>query len=128
MKNLIGFFLIAFLVIACKSKAPNPTTGATYSNVNVEEAKVMISENSDLVILDVRTPGETAEGMIENAIEIDYKSSDFDSKIMELDKNKSYLVYCRSGGRSVSASEKMIAVGFTKVTNMEGGYMAWSEK
>ena len=66
--------------------------------------------------------------MIENAIEIDYKSSDFESKIAKLDKSKSYLVYCRSGGRSVGASEKMIAAGFTEVTNMEGGYMAWSEK
>ena len=128
MKNYVAICLISLLAIACKSKVANPDTGATYSNVNVDGAKEMIQNNKDLVILDVRTPEETAEGMIENAIEIDYKASDFDAKIKELDKDKSYLVYCRSGGRSVSASEKMIAAGFKNVTNMEGGYMAWSEK
>ena len=113
------------IIIGCAGQNGGSSDGITYKNIDVAGAKTAIASNSNLVILDVRTPGETAEGMIPNAIEIDYKSSDFDSKIAALDKNKSYLVYCRSGGRSVGASKKMIKAGFKDVTNMKGGYSAW---
>ncbi len=127
MKALIIIFGIILIGIGCKSKVSNKETGATFKDVDVKEANAMIAQNKDLVILDVRTPEETDQGIIPNAIIIDYHNSNFDSEIAKLDKSKPYLVYCRSGGRSVGASNKMIDLGFTDVTNMKGGYTAWSK-
>ena len=127
MKILLTLSVLMVLGLGCKSKVSNQQTGVTFKDVDVAEANKMIAQNKDLVILDVRTSEETDLGIIPNAIIIDYKNSSFDSEIAKLDKSKSYLVYCRSGGRSVGASNKMIDLGFTDVTNMKGGYSAWSE-
>jgi len=127
MKNLIAIFILLILGIGCKSKVNNQQSTVTFKNVDVATANKMIANNKELVILDVRTPQETALGTIPNAIIIDYKASDFDEKISILKKTTPYLVYCRSGGRSAGASTKMINAGFTNVTNMEGGYNAWSK-
>ena len=80
----------------------------------------------DVVILDVRTPGETAAGMIEGAVEIDFRGDNFKDQISALDKDKTYLVYCKSGGRSASACEIMQEMGFEKLYNLDGGYTRWS--
>lgn len=127
MKIFIALIVIAFIAYGCKDKLATNTNDVqlTHKNVDVHEAKTMISQNPDIVVLDVRTPGETAQGMIQNAIEIDYNGSDFAGKVSKLDKSKTYLVYCKSGGRSARASKQMINAGFTDVTNMKGGYSAW---
>ena len=125
MKIVFGFFLFALITFSCKDKLVESTGQVMYKNIEVAGAKQYIINSPNLVILDVRTPGETKDGMIPNAIEIDYKNSNFETEINKLDKSKSYLVYCRSGGRSVSACEMMSAAGFTDLTNMEGGYSAW---
>lgn len=84
----------------------------------------MIQDNNP-IILDVRTPEEFNEGHIENAINIDVNADDFTKEIADLDRNANYLVYCRSGRRSLLATQIMKNQGFTNVTNMEGGYNAW---
>ena len=127
IKYLFAVSVILMIVTSCKSKVTNSETGNTFKDVDVAVANTMISQNKDLIILDVRTPEETDLGIIPNAIIIDYHNSNFDSEISKLDKSKSYLVYCRSGGRSVGASNKMIATGFSDVTNMKGGYTEWAK-
>jgi len=100
-------------------------------DIKTESAEKMISanmSNSDFVILDVRTPEEFAEGFIAGAENIDIKSQDFNEKLDKLDKNKTYLVYCKRGGRSSKASEVMKSKGFGKVYNMLGGFMKWKEE
>jgi rhodanese-related sulfurtransferase len=75
----------------------------------------------------VRTPGEVSEGYIDGAtLFIDYNGSNFESKISKLDKSKSYVIYCRSGGRSARASELMASKGFKKLYNLEGGISNWT--
>lgn len=96
------------------------------TDVKVEEFKTLMTE-SNVVVLDVRTPKETAEGMIEGAIEIDVKAADFKEKIKALDKDKKYLVYCRSGRRSVVACNAMEEGGFEKLVNLKGGFKAWKK-
>jgi len=127
MKNIILTFSIlsTLFIISCTSPAPNENAKRT--DVNVEEFKTLMTE-SNVVVLDVRTPKETAEGMIEGAIEIDVKASDFKEKIQQLDKDKKYLVYCRSGRRSVTACTAMEEVGFENLVNLKGGYKAWMHK
>ena len=80
----------------------------------------------DVVIVDVRTPAEVTQGAIKGAINIDVNSPGFIQKISELDKTKTYLVYCRSGARSARACNSLAGVGFTKLFNLQGGYLAWA--
>jgi len=125
MRFLTLIVSITLVISACKSNTTNSSAG--FSNTTVEGAKKMIKNKPDLVIIDVRTPEEIAEGHIDGAIGIDVKADDFKEKVSILKKDKEYLVYCRSGRRSVIASQIMVDQGFKHVTNMEGGYLEWEE-
>jgi rhodanese-related sulfurtransferase len=95
--------------------------------INQQDFKAMQSK-PDLVVLDVRTPGEVSEGIINGAtMFLDYNSSDFEQQLDALDKSKTYLVYCRSGNRSGKACHTMLDKGFKQVYNLEGGISAWSD-
>lgn len=72
-------------------------------------------------LIDVRTKEEYDQSHIENAINIDIYSPSFEGKITELDKTKSYLVYCTSGSRSMHAVMFMRKNGFENVENLGGG-------
>lgn len=91
---------------------------------------VMVSntQNSQFKILDVRTPEEFNSGHLMGAVNIDIRSSDFDSKIDSLPKTDKYLVYCRTGHRSSNALNIMKGKGFTDVYNMVGGITKWNEE
>src|SRR6056297_2018836 len=78
-------------------------------------------------ILDVRTPQETAEGVIEGAVLMDFYEDDFAQSFQKLDKEKPVYVYCAKGGRSSNAAEMMVEAGFVKVYNLDGGMSAWKE-
>ena len=120
MKKVIAFTIVPMLLLlsAC---------GGSSVKVNNLDANAFASDiqNPGVVVLDVRTAGEFASGHIENAINIDVESSDFDSQIAKLDKKVEYAVYCHSGRRSGIATEKMAKSGFEKVTNLNGGIQAW---
>lgn len=104
----------------------NTSQSQNIKNINVNEAEKIIKETKDVVVLDVRTPAEYAEGHLENAMNIDIYSNTFDADIAKLDKAKTYIVICRSGGRSASACEKMDKIGFKTLHNVQGGFTAWS--
>lgn len=95
-----------------------------FTNASVEEFAILMNEKN-VIVLDVRTPRETALGIIEGAIEIDIKNPSFVDQINKLDKDKTYLVYCRSGRRSVTACNAMSELGFGHLYNLVGGYGAW---
>jgi len=95
----------------------------TYRNVSVAEAKAMIESNPSLLILDVSSEGEYAQGHMKGAINIPL--SDLPGRIGEFDVNSPILVYCRTGRRSAQACSALVERGFTKVHNMEGGLLAW---
>lgn len=97
-------------------------------DISPEEAFGIIgtSQISDYpVILDVRTPEEYDGGHIRNAININLNSPDFNDEINKLDKNKTYIVYCRSGSRSNAARNIMEDSGFRHILNMTGGINDW---
>jgi phage shock protein E len=97
-----------------------------FSNLDVKSFAEKIMKDKEVIILDVRTPAEFAEGAIKGAINIDVNASNFKEKVSTLDKEKSYLIYCRSGMRSVKACNLMAENGFNKMFNLLGGYQAWS--
>ncbi len=79
----------------------------------------------DAVRLDVRTPAEHAEGHIPDSLNINVMDGDFAAKVAELDRDKTYYVYCRSGGRSGNACGAMGQMGFSKLHNLTGGMLGW---
>ena len=83
------------------------------------------SHSENPVVIDVRTPEEYAGGYIRGAINIDYRAADFRDKIVKLDKDKQYIVYCRTGVRSSEARDIMEEIGFKHVINMTGGITEW---
>ena len=97
-------------------------------DVTPQEAFVLVKDNQgnpDFVILDVRTPEEFAGGYIENAVNLDYHSETFRDELGELDRHKTYLVYCHGGNRSGKALSIMDELGFREAYNMSGGIAEW---
>ena len=92
-----------------------------------EEWALQLANDSNAVILDVRTDVEVAEGIIPNAIHLDiYKGQEFINELETLDKTKNYYVYCRSGNRSGQACAIMEQLGFNNAYNLEGGMLQWT--
>lgn len=120
MKNIFIVLFSVFLVISCK-----PQENDKIKIVTKAEFKTAIE--SDVQLVDVRTPQEFKDGYIKNAININIYDADFETKIQSLDKTKPVYVYCKSGGRSQQAAHKMIDLGFTEVIDLQGGYMAWDK-
>ena len=122
MKKIINYSsLIILLFTASCTKSQN------FKSVEVSEFKSTLEKNSDAQLLDVRTPGEYAGGYINNAQNIDWNGSDFDTQVAALDKSKPVLVYCLAGGRSKKAASHLSALGFKTVMELDGGYLAWSK-
>jgi phage shock protein E len=96
-------------------------TKKNYENVGGSAFRKLKEENPSAVLLDVRTADEFKQGAIKGAINIDIMNSAFNQKIAQLNKDKTYLVYCRSGNRSGSACAAMANLGFTKLYNLSGG-------
>ena len=78
-------------------------------------------------ILDVRTPEEVAEGHLLGSTTVNFLSPDFSTEIQALSKNKTYLLYCRSGTRTRKAADAMQKMGFKHVYMLEGGINAWKD-
>ncbi len=92
-----------------------------------EEWAAQLAKDGNAVVIDVRTDAEIADGIIPNAIHIDiYKGQEFVNELEELNKNKNYYVYCRSGNRSGQACNIMKQLGFENTYNLEGGMLDWS--
>ena len=113
MPNIRKSFILSLFIIfiiSCSNKG--------YKNINLKKAVKTINTSTNLILLDVRTAEEYSSGYIPNSINIDVLSSDFKSKIELLDKNKEYLIYCRSGNRSAIASSIMATNGFIEIYNL----------
>ncbi len=98
------------------------------TTIDAETAFKLIESNknnSNFIIIDVRTPDEYAEGHIENSRLINYYSGDFKNRLDKLDKNKEYFIYCRSGSRSGRTLQIMKELKFKQVYNLGGGIISW---
>ena len=118
MKKVIALIAAALLLAGCSSSS-------SANNLSVDEFSAKAAEPG-VVTLDVRTPGEFAEGYIEGARLIDFQSGNFENEIATLDKSATYAVYCRSGNRSGQAVKVMQDAGFTNVFHMNGGVIDWA--
>lgn len=97
------------------------------ANLSQAEWREKLAQDKNAVVLDVRTwPELNEEGIIPNAIHLDiYMGRQFIDALNQLDKNKNYYVYCRSGNRSGQACSIMEQMGFKNAYNLLGGMLEW---
>lgn len=99
-------------------------SGASEFNVTPERFEQLTKEK-DIVVLDVRSKFEFGGDKIPGAQNISYTASDFRERVGQLDKDKTFLVYCATGSRSSGASKVMKELGFKKIYNLSGGIEHW---
>lgn len=121
MKFLHLYFLvISFAISSCN--------GQTSKNIETIEATAFakkINETPKAQILDVRTPEEFTLGHIDDATNVNILADDFVANIKNFDKSKPVFVYCKSGGRSQKAANKLQELGFKTIYNLDGGILKW---
>ena len=101
------------------------TADGALTTVTPNDAADVIASDSNVIVVDIRTPEEYAAGIIEGAVNIDFYETDFASQLDALDKDTHYVVYCRSGNRSGQAMGTFADLGFTEVTEVDGGIVDW---
>jgi phage shock protein E len=135
LRTLLALMLVgaALVVAGCGGSATaepattetQATSAAPVTLLAPQDAEALIGGDEDVRVLDVRTPEEYAEGHVAGATLIDFYEPDFADRIGELDRNATYVVYCRSGNRSGQATALMAEQGFTSVNDVDGGVVAW---
>ena len=126
IKLSIIFMTILMMFNACSNRPHD--SKIIIRDISTQAAYQLISENENsksFKILDVRTSAEYKRGAIENAINLNYNSSDFEEQLEKLDKTSTYLIYCQYGGRSKRALEIMEELGFQKAYNLSEGIIGW---
>ena len=103
---------------------PDGPTASLVQLVDVPAAQALAADPS-VVVIDVRTPAEFAEGHIDRAVSVDFDAPGFGDRIAEFDHSATYLVYCHSGNRSGQATAVMADLGFANVNDLEGGISVW---
>ena len=86
--------------------------------LSIEKFEKMMSKKKNRLV-DVRTPEEVSEGQIAGALNINFLGENFASEIQNLNKNETYLLYCRSGARTRKAADAMQKMGFKHVYMLE---------
>lgn len=122
----VGVLIVALIVWGIFQFA----SGSVFRQVSPTEAHKLIVEHKsdpDFIVLDVRTPEEFAQGHLpeKTPINLDFYAPDFREKLSQLDRGKTYLVYCRTGHRSGETVNFMKELGFRRVYDLQGGLTAW---
>lgn len=118
---LVILLVTALGVGACTQQ--QEATQGTYVDVSPAEARELIDENPDLIIIDV-SPAY-AGGHLPGAINYYLGDGSLDNAIPTLDKSKKYLVYCHVDSVAIQGAQKLVDAGFQNVYRLEGNYSAW---
>jgi rhodanese-related sulfurtransferase len=120
------------LVMGCATgNVAGKTQAQVLEDVSPVEAYGIIQKNenkTDFKVLDVRAEYEFKSGHLANAENIDYFDANFRDELNALNKNDTYVIYCKSGSRSGKAFQMMKELGFTHVYNIIGGIMNWEKE
>ncbi len=128
MKNLpISLFIAIALLFSCKNNSQSNDKNTTVEVINPTDFKAKV-DNKTVQLIDVRTPEEYDAGHLKNSKNINFYEDNFMTQMETLDKTQPVYVYCKSGGRSGKASTKLKEAGFTKVYDLDGGFLAWSKE
>lgn len=108
---------------------PKPQTLAARAAATVKQAapadayKALVAAHGKITLIDVRQPEEFYGGHAAGAVL--QPLPDLATWSAKLDKQAAYMIICHSGNRSAKACAALVAAGFTDVTNIQGGTMAW---
>lgn len=108
----------------CAGAEVGVSSDESFKRIDQTEAMEMMESETDFVILDVRTEAEFAEGHIPGAVNVPVESIGGEPPSQLPDKDQLIMVYCRSGNRSVTASEKLVDLGYTNIVEF-GGINTW---
>ena len=125
-KRIISLYLctLLYLLLLSGCSQSETITETNYMQITAKEAKNIMDNETDYIILDVRTEEEFSEGHINDAILIpDYEIADKAEEILT-DKDQLILVYCRSGRRSKLAADSLVTMGYTNIKEF-GGIIDW---
>lgn len=118
---ILSLLFVTSFFIGCKGQVSQEVQ--TIPAIAFAE-KIKATPNAQ--ILDVRTPGEYSGEHLDKAINIDWNGDDFVANTEKFDKSKPVFVYCKVGGRSKQASDKLHELGFKEVYDLQGGIMKWN--
>ena len=118
--KLLSLLLLSFLFLSCQGQ-----TSPAVKTVDVKTFADKLNSTSNPQLLDVRTPAEFSDEHIDNAVNVNWNGDDFVTKANQYDKTKPIFVYCKVGGRSAQAANKLVELGFKEVYNLDGGIMKW---
>lgn len=93
----------------------------TSQSIDSKTAKIILEQQEDIVLIDVRTAEEFALGHLSGAKNIDFNQPDFEERLKALDTDQKYMLYCAVGGRSGKALKIMENIGFKTVYNVTEG-------
>jgi phage shock protein E len=93
-----------------------------------EELKKLIDNNSNFLLLDVRSPEEYERGRIKGSVNIPYELVGEKLSLLVPDKKTKIVVYCLSGSRSIVAALKLLGLGYVDVWDLTGGLLTWRAK
>jgi thioredoxin 1 len=116
-KKLILFLLVALAACTNGQKSEQKLSAAEFMDMKQKVA--------DLQIIDLRTSSELKSGFIPGSTQIDWNADQATQQLLTLDRGKTYLLYCLSGGRSADAAEFMRSNGFKNVYELSGGILKW---
>ncbi len=126
---VMALVIVVSVLAGCVGRGgPTSPGAARVQDVTSREAFSLIQENTgdpDFIILDVRTASEFTAGHIAGALNVDMNMPSFRDEMGKLDKNKTYLVYCRTGNRSSSAVRVMGELGFRRIYHLANGITEW---
>lgn len=120
--RILSVFVVLMSLTSCIKKQ---VEGVQVVDIATYEKQL---KQPEVQLIDVRTPEEFSQGHLENAKNINIMAEDFDAQVASLDKSKPVMVYCKSGGRSARASERLKELGFTMITDLEGGITNWNSE
>ena len=121
LKITILLFVTAFLT-SCQGQ----NSKAVVQNLDVKNYAEKLEKTQNPQLIDVRTPQEFASEKINDAKNINWNGTDFVAQVEKLDKSKPVFVYCKVGGRSAQATDKLAELGFKEIYNLDGGIMKWN--
>ena len=102
---------------------PAPAAG---SEMTPEQLKKRIDAGEDLFVLDVRNPNEFQICRIPGTVFLPLP--ELPNRLSEVPKDREVILHCKSGMRSAKAIEFLKSQGYSKLVNLTGGILAWSEK
>ena len=118
-KGTVILFLLVASLTGCQEEK-----GQNKIDVSVSEFEKRITKEN-AYLLDVRTPDEVLEGVIEGAVVLNILGPEFKKQFRALPKNKIVYVYCKSGNRSRKAVIFLKEQGYDSVYHLDGGMDAW---